>query len=160
MSSSIDLNLHSVPDDCLKELERLFMDGETDIPCRIGKVTFDASIRGGEMVHGFGTDTSLSFSLHMNAGSFRISDPAETCPLEAVATMAKAMGWIAEDHGANHGIRQVKLRAVFGHANIPDLIKALDTGLLVYKLRVIDAEPKIVVSADLIQETMILQFGW
>lgn len=161
MDSSIELNLSMVPDGCVKELERMFMDADTNFPCRIGKVTFNASVDGGEMVCKFLGEGGVNFSFHMNAGSFRIADPAETCPLDAIATMAKAMGWIAEESVIELETRRVVLRAVYGHANIPDLIVALDSGLLVYRLRVISAEPNIRLSNDgPIEETMTLKFGW
>ncbi len=167
MRNSIELNLTSVPDDCVKELERMFMDCDTDFPCRIGKVTFNASMASGRTVYKFGDQNAVSFSFHMNAGSFRISDPAEISPLDAIDTMTRAMGWCVSYHSVNEypNSREVHLCGVKGHANIPDLIEALDSGLLVYKLRVIDAETKIIMDVHglpdgRIDETLTLKFGW
>ena len=161
MQNSIELDLRDIPADCVEEIERMVMDGGAVHICRIGKLHFEATVDPGKAVEKFLRKRGIGFSFVMRAGSFRVSDPAETCPIEAVATTAKSMGWFVEESIFDFKAREVTLRAVYGHANIPDLITALDTGLRVYKLRVTSAEPKINILNDgLVEETMTLRFGW
>lgn len=160
--NKIDVSVRDIPKDVALELDDMMRDaGEFD--CQFGNVRFKAVIDRGAMIKKFVPMSGIGFEFSMRAGRFRINSAAASCPLETIETMANAMGWIVQASIVNLSSRDVKLSAVKGHANICDLIIALDSGLLPYKLRVIEAKPTVAFESGAgrpVYETLELKFGW